>query len=80
MPSLRLEATTSAKEGGGKEILVNGVVKVDVVLYRDHASEKPSEKTPAVAESKMNPQVRAGVTGGVPWGVMGAVMGAVMGG
>lgn len=36
-------------------MLVNGVVKVGVALYRDHASA-PSEKTPAVAESKMNPQ------------------------
>jgi len=53
-PELRLEASASAKDRDEKEVLVSGVVKLDVVLYRDHVS-KTGEKA-AVQDNPANPQ------------------------
>jgi len=54
-PKLRLEAACSPKDKPGeKEVLGDGVIKLDVVLHRDHASEKAVK--PSIADSPLNPQ------------------------
>lgn len=54
VPKLRVQATTSAKEKPGSDILPGDAVKLDVIVYRDHVSE-PGVKA-KIGDSPLNPQ------------------------